>query len=78
MSIQIEEFLSQLDPSLRKRLSNATDVEVHKQKAMDEMNDYLYNKYPSILKQHYGRQSNFADRQDTLRKFKLNVETNNS
>ncbi len=42
------------------------------------MNDYLYNKYPSILKQHYGRQSNFADRQDTLRKFKLNVETNNS
>jgi len=49
-----------------------------KQKAMDEMNDYLYNKYPSILKQHYGRQSNFADRQDTLRKFKLNVETNNS
>ena len=32
MSIQIEEFLSQLDPSLRKRLSNATDVEVIKQK----------------------------------------------
>jgi recombination protein RecA len=32
MSIQIEEFLSQLDPSLRKRLSNATDVEVVKQK----------------------------------------------
>jgi recombination protein RecA len=32
MSIQIEEFLSQLDPSLRKRLSNATDVEVRKQK----------------------------------------------
>ncbi len=32
MSIQIEEFLSQLDPSLRKRLSNATDVEVHKQR----------------------------------------------
>ncbi len=32
MSIQIEEFLSQLDPNLRKRLSNATDVEVKKQK----------------------------------------------
>jgi recombination protein RecA len=32
MSIQIEEFLSQLDPSLRKRLSNATNVEVIKQK----------------------------------------------
>jgi len=32
MSIKIEEFLSQLDPSLRKRLSNATDVEVIKQK----------------------------------------------
>jgi recombination protein RecA len=32
VSIQIEEFLSQLDPSLRKRLSNATDVEVIKQK----------------------------------------------
>jgi recombination protein RecA len=32
MSIQIEEFLSQLDPNLRKRLSNATDVEVLKQK----------------------------------------------
>jgi recombination protein RecA len=32
MAIQIEEFLSQLDPSLRKRLSNATDVEVIKQK----------------------------------------------
>jgi recombination protein RecA len=32
MAIQIEEFLSQLDPSLRKRLSNATNVEVIKQK----------------------------------------------
>ena len=32
MAIQIEEFLSQLDPSLRKRLSNATNVEVVKQK----------------------------------------------
>ncbi len=42
-----------------------------KQRAMDEMNDYLYNKYPSILKQHYGRQSNFMDRQDILKKFKL-------
>lgn len=31
-TVQIEEFLSQLDPSLRKRLSNATDVEVVKQK----------------------------------------------
>jgi len=31
-AIAIEEFLSQLDPSLRKRLSNATDVEVIKQK----------------------------------------------
>jgi recombination protein RecA len=30
--ISVEEFLSQLDPSLRKRLSNATDVEVNKQK----------------------------------------------
>jgi len=30
--ISVEEFLSQLDPSLRKRLSNATDVEVIKQK----------------------------------------------
>jgi len=30
--IIIEDFLSQLDPSLRKRLSNATDVEVKKQK----------------------------------------------
>ena len=30
--ISVEDFLSQLDPSLRKRLSNATDVEVTKQK----------------------------------------------
>jgi recombination protein RecA len=30
--IVIEEFLAQLDPNLRKRLSNATDVEVKKQK----------------------------------------------
>ena len=30
--IVMEEFLSQLDPSLRKRLSNATDVQVTKQK----------------------------------------------
>jgi recombination protein RecA len=30
--ISVEEFLSQLDPGLRKRLSNATDVEVIKQK----------------------------------------------
>jgi recombination protein RecA len=30
--IDINDFLSQLDPSLRKRLSNATDVEVVKQK----------------------------------------------
>jgi len=30
--IVMEEFLSQLDPSLRKRLSNATDVQVVKQK----------------------------------------------
>ena len=30
--ILVEDFLSQLDPSLRKRLSNATDVEVTKQK----------------------------------------------
>lgn len=42
-----------------------------KQKAMDEMNDYLYNKYPRILKEHYGRESNFIDRQNTLRKFAL-------
>ena len=31
-AIAIDEFLSQLDPSLRKRLSNASDVEVTKQK----------------------------------------------
>ena len=30
--IDVEEFLSQLDPNLRKRLSNAADVEVKKQK----------------------------------------------
>ena len=30
--IIIDEFFSQLDPSLRKRLSNASEVEVHKQK----------------------------------------------
>jgi len=30
--ILIEEFLSQLDPSLRKRVGNATDVEIKKQK----------------------------------------------
>lgn len=30
-TIQIEEFLSQLDPSLRKKISNATDIEVRKQ-----------------------------------------------
>ena len=35
------------------------------------MNDYLYNKYPRILKEHYGRESNFIDRQNTLRKFAL-------
>ena len=32
MTIQIEEFLSQLDPALRKKLTNATDIEVKKQK----------------------------------------------
>jgi recombination protein RecA len=32
MGIAIDEFLSQLDPSLRKRLSNASEVEVVKQK----------------------------------------------
>lgn len=31
-TIEIEEFLSQLDPALRKRVSNATEVEVRKQK----------------------------------------------
>ncbi len=30
--IMVEEFLSQLDPSLRKRLSNASDIKVEKQK----------------------------------------------
>ena len=44
-----------------------------KQRAMDEMNYYLYKRYPEILKEHYGRQSNFVDRQDTLRKFKVNA-----
>jgi hypothetical protein len=43
-----------------------------KDKAMAEMNDYLFNRYPSILKQYYGRESKFIDRQDTLRKFKIN------
>lgn len=32
MGVAIDEFLSQLDPSLRKRLSNASEVEVVKQK----------------------------------------------
>ncbi len=31
-TIEIEDFLSQLDPELRKRVSNATEVEVKKQK----------------------------------------------
>ena len=43
-----------------------------KSKAMAEMNDYLFNKYPAILKQYYDRESKFIDRQDTLRKFKIN------
>lgn len=40
--------------------------------AMNEMNDYLFRRYPAILEKHYGRKSNFVDRQDTLRKFKIN------
>jgi hypothetical protein len=39
---------------------------------MNEMNDYLFRRYPAILEKHYGRKSNFVDRQDTLRKFKIN------
>ena len=31
-TIEIEDFLSQLNPELRKRVSNATEIEVHKQK----------------------------------------------
>ena len=42
-----------------------------KQRAMDEMNDYLYNKYPKILKEMCGRESRFVDSQVTLRKFKI-------
>jgi recombination protein RecA len=32
MSIDVKDFFSQLDPSLRKRVSSGSDVEVHKQK----------------------------------------------
>ena len=49
-----------------------------KTEAMMEMNDYLNFRYPSILKKHYNRESNFIDRQDTLRRFILqNDQTNN-
>ena len=39
--------------------------------AMNEMNDYLFRRYPDILERFYGRKSNFVDRQDTLRKFRI-------
>jgi hypothetical protein len=42
-----------------------------KNRAMQEMNNYLFHTYPKILKEHYGRDSHFVDRQDVLRKFKL-------
>jgi hypothetical protein len=42
-----------------------------KSKAMNEMNDYLHRHYPRILKEKYGRDSNFRDVQNVLRKFKV-------
>ena len=43
-----------------------------KKRAMDEMNDYLFRVYPKILKEKYGRESNFVDSQVVFRKFKIN------
>jgi hypothetical protein len=48
-----------------------------KSRAMAEMNEYLYSIYPRILKQHYGRESRFIDRQETFRKFKIMPGENN-
>lgn len=39
--------------------------------AMKEMNEYLSEVYPRILREKYGRESQFIDRQLTLRKFKI-------
>lgn len=39
--------------------------------AQIEMDDYLYNKYPQILKTYYNRESNFQDIPVTLKKYKV-------
>jgi hypothetical protein len=38
----------------------------------------LFRRYPEILEKHYGRKSNFVDRQVTFRKFKINDKADNS
>jgi hypothetical protein len=54
---------------------SATILQPHRQSyydhnfAMQEMNDFLYNKYPNIMRKHYNREPNWVDRQVTLKLF---------
>jgi hypothetical protein len=39
--------------------------------AMNEMNDFLFTKYPKIMQEHYGRDPDWVDMQVTLKKYKV-------
>jgi hypothetical protein len=39
--------------------------------AMNEMNEFLFTKYPKIMQEHYGRNPNWVDMQVTLKKYKV-------